>query len=1106
MVNAGRIDELLLEWESAWRAGRPVEPEKLCPDWPEGQAELRRRAELLRKFDTVFSPGHRTLEDTEDAVPAPEIPGFIIRDRLGRGGMGLVYRAWQPELDREVAIKVMKGGLGDSPQLSRRFAQEARLLGRLRHDNIVPIYEAKFHHGRPYIVMKLMTGGSLADRLRLSPLAPAEAARMLERVARGVQAAHELGIVHRDLKPGNILLERKSETRNWKSENEGNGLSDFRFEISDFIPKVADFGLAKLAEQPANETQSGMPLGTPSYMAPEQVRGERGLIGPACDVYALGALLYECLTGRPPFQTSERLGILLQVLDQAPIPPSRLQPKVPRDLETICLKCLDKQTQKRYPSAAELAHDLHRFLAGEPIRARPVRAWEKTWKRVRRRPALAGLAGITLAALVVLGVAIVANYSQNWEHSRTMKELSEQKLHEEEQLLVKRQGDYCTAMQSAWSLLQAERRMQFASVLQEQVPAAGVPDLRSFEWHYLSRFLHCPERCVINFFGKKNIYGIALSPDGRQLAVSVPGEVRFCEIHLFNTETWQEIHTFYDSGEHLAFSPDGKILASAGTPGAPSQPEKLRFWDLTSMKLLADLSGHPPGPIWCLAFNRDGKTLVTGGAGLPRKVTCELHLWDVETKMLKKAVLLYPDFRDTVIWVGFLYESGKEYVVVRSEHGRLTLYPLPDGVGRGQDRGSLPGPWATAMSPNQRILALGLDRGPLCIFNFDASFNFTYPPTKQESSTSCLSYSRDGRNLVAGFENGRVAVFDTTFWRPRPSVQAHDYVKSLQFMPDSHHFVSAGNNDGTVKLWDIRDMGYWSPLEGHAPKEAWAVAFSPDGKTLATGGDDELMKLWDAESGRLVRQLVGHPSLVSCVAFSPDGRTLAAGDFDGGVRLWEPQSGKTRLECLGHEKRLIRALAFAPNGKRLASACRDKTIRLWDPETATETLLFKGHREDVRGVAFAPDSQTIASCDSTGIIKVWDAETGKEHYCLTNPEEAFCIAFAPNGDKLAVSFKSGVVRMWDSKSGTPLYELAGHKGCIKSLAFTPDGRTLATGSDDKSIRLWNVATGLELFPLEGHNDWVTSVAFSPDGRTLASASHDGAVFLWKAGNDLPSSR
>jgi len=395
------------QWQAPTEDTTPADPDSLCPVCNERDVDPpppSDRPAVVQAVRVLLGPagsavipstprpGSTSGDATEVAAGEPPlVPGYEVLGELGRGGMGVVYQARQTSLGRVVALKMILAGAHAGPEARARFRSEAQAAASLQHPNIVQIHEVGEHQGLPYFALEFVDGGSLAQRLVHSPLSPGSAAELVETLARAVHAAHAHGIVHRDLKPANVLL------------------------TAGGFPKVADFGLAKRLDDAAGQTASGAVLGTPSYMAPEQAGGRSPLdsgdtarggnrVSPAVDVYALGAILYETLTGRPPFHGASALETLEQVRTLEPVPPRRLQPAVPRDLETICVKCLAKDPRKRYPSAEALADDLHRFRQAEPIRARPVPRWERAWKWARRKPAAAAL--LLLSGLAAVGLML----------------------------------------------------------------------------------------------------------------------------------------------------------------------------------------------------------------------------------------------------------------------------------------------------------------------------------------------------------------------------------------------------------------------------------------------------------------------------------------------------------------------------------------------------------------------------------------------------------------------------------------------------------------------------------------------------------------------------
>jgi serine/threonine-protein kinase len=347
MADDPRVRQLLEETLDSGLT--PEEVCRTCPDLlPQVLRRWRRLRQLEMEISVVFPAAEVAPQATQAVGELPVLPGYEVQSVLGHGGMGVVYQARHMRLGRTVAVKMLLAGAAATEEEKERFLREARAVAALRHPNIVAVHDVGEVHGRPFFTMEFVAGGGLAQKLAGTPQPARQAAALLVTLADAVQVAHQGGIVHRDLKPGNVLLD------------------------ADGTPRVTDFGLARRLDGDRELTLSGAPIGTPSYMAPEQARGDRAAIGPATDVYALGAILYEVLTGRPPFCLETSAATIQQVAVAEPVPPARLNPRAPRDLQTICLKCLTKEPKRRYPSAAALAEDLRRFERGEPIKARPV--------------------------------------------------------------------------------------------------------------------------------------------------------------------------------------------------------------------------------------------------------------------------------------------------------------------------------------------------------------------------------------------------------------------------------------------------------------------------------------------------------------------------------------------------------------------------------------------------------------------------------------------------------------------------------------------------------------------------------------------------------------
>jgi WD40 repeat protein/predicted Ser/Thr protein kinase len=956
------------------------------------------------------------------AADLPTINGYEVLGELGRGGMGVVYLARQVQLNRLVALKMVLAGVHAEPKELVRFLAEAEAAARLQHPHIVRIYELGQQGGRPYFTMEFIEGASLAQRLAGTPLPAGEAARLVETLARAIHFAHARGIVHRDLKPANVLL------------------------AADGTPKISDFGLAKRLGV-EGLTQTGSVLGTPSYMAPEQAGGKTAAVGPLSDVYALGALLYEALTGRPPFKAETPLATVQQVLAEEPVPPGRLQPRLPRDLETVCLKCLHKDPKKRYASALDLADDLGRFVAGESVRARPAPAWERGVKWARRRPAAAALMAVSLLALAAVagGAAGFTAYLRHALEQRTQELLAEQQGHEREAEERQREREraaldrqrqvgrdlYLSEARGAFQLGRAAEVCQARDLLARYQGRGPDDDWRGFEWQYLWR--QC-DRERQTFSGRQGrVNAGAFSPDGKLLAAAgADGTVQVWHVVTGQSRGTLTGHAGPVNG--VAFSPDGLTLASAGVDG------KVRLWDVASGKERLTLVHQQP--LLSVAFSPDGAWVAAGG------VLKAGRSWNLRTR---------------------------EERVLGTEARRL------------------------AFSPDGRTLAAALDIGLVQLWDWQTGQERAHTarrPVRRPEGTLPVAYAHDGRTLASADSAGAVLLWDAATARPLGSLPGHTgAVHSVAFSPDDQALVSAGD-DATVRVWDLATRRVRAMFRGHAGAVLWAD-FSPDGRTVASAGADGAVKFWD------VSVLPGPEPLpiplwpAGPVAFSPDGRTLAAADRDRTVKLLDLASGRVTARLREHSGD-VRALAFSPDGGTLASAGDDWTVLLWDAAAGRPRASLPGHLGPVAALAFSPDGTLLASGGADRLVKLWDLPAGRERATLKeHTDEVSSLAFAPDGKTLATAGADRNVFLWDVATAAVRARLPHHDGVL-SVAFTDAGRRLIACAADGTFWNWDVARGQRLGDFLGLSTPMHRVAVSPDGWVIAGIEVSGVGHLWDA--------
>jgi WD40 repeat protein len=979
-----------------------------------------------------------TVASTSSPGPVPAgIPGYEIIDELGRGGMGVVYRASQVALNRVVALKMILAGGHAGSEERARFLAEAEAIAAVKHPGIVQVYDFGTHAGLPYFSLELCSG-SLAGRLADNPLPAKEAARLVEQVARAVQAAHEAGVVHRDLKPANVLL------------------------AGDGSPRVTDFGLARRVEAGPGLTRTGAVMGTPSYMAPEQAAASKA-VGPAADVWAVGAILYECLTGRPPFKAASTFDTLAQVMSAEPVAPAALNAQVPRDLETICLKCLQKDPAQRYASAGDLADDFHRWLEGLPIKARPVGPLRRLLKWVRRRPSLAAM---TAASLVVAAISFAA-VTVKWLEAAQAREQSDLARAEAETQLDRAEANlYFNRIALADREFQAHNVRRARSILADCDPAR-----RGWEWGFLTRSCQGGLRSLSGHADRVSC--VCVSPDGGLLASgSFDGTVR-----LWSRPDGSLVRTLQGHGRRVlgvAFDAKGKRLAVAGSNGL------VRLWDPATGRNLGRLHGHK-GPVSDVAFAPEGGLLASCG---------EDHLvilWDLDSGRPRRTLRGHSN---TVSKLAFV--RGGRCLVSAGFDDQVVGWDVQSGTevfrcGRHKD-----GVVGVACSPDGKWIASGA--GDRTVILRDALGQVVRVLRRHHNVVTAVAFSPDSRSLASASMDGTVRLWDVESGALQRTLCGHqEAVHGVTFTPQGDELISAGG-DTRLKVWSaLSDSTCRTVLD--ACGTVVELAFSSDGSLFASLGEDGKVRLRRTATLAPVHMHRAGRGTLTGVVFGPPPGLLACSNSNRSVQVFRADhSPAATLE--GHPG-IVRAVAFSPDGRTLASGGHDQTINLWDLQHPEKPRSLGRHDDTVRGLVFAADGHRLFSAAEDRTVQcrlldgklAWKARPGA---ALTH------LAGTSDGRFLAASDEQGQVHVLDAGDGRILYSLRGHAAAVNRVVFSPDGKRLASAGADQVVKLWDRATGLEVLELRGHQAPVTALAFSPDGNLLATGGEDQAVKLWSA--------
>jgi WD40 repeat protein/tRNA A-37 threonylcarbamoyl transferase component Bud32 len=1072
------VKELFLAARKLAEGERPAFLDTSCG----GDAELRAEVESLLKHasdqDETASrldfDGPSPFEDLDQPAKriGRKVGRYTLRRIIGIGGMGTVYEAVQESPRRTVAVKVMKQGISSRSAL-RRFQYESQILGRLRHIGVAQIHEAGMHDdgtgGVPYFAMEYIPNARpITEYAREKKLGTRERLDLFAQVCDAVHHGHQKGIIHRDLKPSNILVDSSGQ------------------------PKIIDFGVARSTDSDLAvttlQTDVGQLIGTLQYMSPEQCDADPHDLDIRSDVYALGVVLYELLCDELPYDVSKAaIYEAAKVIREAtPAKPSTLNRTLRGDVETITLKAMEKERERRYQSAADLGQDIHRYLHDEPIEARPPSVVYQVRRFARRNRGLFAALTITAMALILGIVGTTTGMIWGWseaarataEAQRADREAVEAQKNQrvaEEQRAEARQQAYFLSISGAERALERNEIVPMRRYLDE-----SPVEYRNWEWHRLQAM---SDSSLVVLQGHDSfVLSASFSPDGTRIVTASNDKTA----RVWDAATGEEVAVLreHDSVVFSAsFSPDGTRIVTA------SDDRTARVWDAATGEEVAVLRGHD-SVVSSASFSPDGTRIVTASWDKTARV------WDAATG---EEVVVLQWHGDIVHSASFSPDGTRIVAASHDQTARVWDATTGDRIAvlQGHDSFVL----SASFSPDgTRIVTASYDRTARV---WDAATGEEVAVLQGHDNfvVSSASFSPDGTRIVTASDDQTARVWDAATGEESAVLRGHDsVVSSASFSPDGTRIVTA-SDDRKARVWDAATGEEVAVLRGHDSVVS-SASFSPDGTRIVTASNDETARVWDAATGEESAVLRGHDSVVSSASFSPDGTRIVTASYDETARVWDAATGEEVAVLRGHDS-VVFSASFSPDGTRIVTASADRTARVWDAATGEEVAVLQRHDFRVNSASFSPDGTRIVTASDDRTARVWDAATGEESAVLRGHDSFVSSAsFSSDGTRIVTASDDQTARVWDAATGEEVAVLQGHDrfvlGYVRSASFSPDGTRIVTASDDQTARVWDAATGAEVAVLRRHARGVFSASFSPDGTRIVTASEDQTARVWDA--------